>query len=156
MGGSGRSPAAGSSSRLRWREARREALGGSLEQLHGVRDPPEAVLTEAYEPEAGGSLILARLLRVSRHDHLAPVGSSADPGRGVDRKPGVVHVVERRIATVDPDADLDLDAIRPRPLAELALRGDGGLKRGAGLSNTTKNSSARVSTAWPAHATAVS
>ena len=32
---------------------------------------------------------------------------------------------------MDPDADPDLGAVRPRPLAELALHGDGGLKRGA-------------------------
>ena len=108
----------------------------------------------AHEPEAGGSLILARLLRVSRHDHLTSMSGSADPSRGVDRKPDVVHVVERRIATVEPDADLDLGTIRPTSAA-LALQAIAAWKREPGLSNTTRIV-ARVSTAWPANATAVS
>ncbi len=90
------------------------------------------MLTQAHEPEPHGPLTVARLLRVTGHDHLAAVGRRADPGRGVDGEPDVVHLVEGRVTAVDPDADPSLRTIGPRPLEELALDGDGGVEGGAG------------------------
>ena len=90
------------------------------------------MLTEAHEPKAGRALPLARLLRVAGHDHLAAMGSRADPGRRVDGEPDVVDLVERWITAVESDPDADLDPVHPGAPAERALHGDSGIERSAG------------------------
>src|SRR2546426_5311332 len=99
--------------RPRGRESGRELLRRDLEEGHRVGEAAQAVPTEAPEAHTVRCRSPGRLPGVAGDEDLSAVGSRTDARRGVDGHADVVRVVERRVATVDPDSDSHIEILGP-------------------------------------------
>ena len=84
------------------------------------------------EAHAGPRRVRDRVFGVAGNDDLPPVGRGADPSRRVDRQTDVADIGEGGAPAVDPDADPDVEMVRPAPPAERPLDGHRGLDGAAG------------------------
>ena len=73
------------------------------------------------EADAGPHRFSDRLFGLAGDDDLSPMGRGADPRRRVDRQTDVADIGEGGAPAVDPDADPDVEMVRPASPAERPL-----------------------------------
>ncbi len=84
------------------------------------------VLSEVQKRNGRDRVVAEELARRLRDEHLAAVPGSGDPRRTVHTETYVAFSADRGLAGVNPHADAELGAVRPRVLREPALAGDRG------------------------------
>src|SRR5215468_10277986 len=82
------------------------------------------------ESDAGRAPAADGIARCLGEQDLAAVGRRADASHGIHGQPHVARVGEGRAPAVQPRAETDLDAVRPRPALHRALHPERGLEGG--------------------------
>ena len=95
-----------------------------------LAQPLEPPAAEAPQPQRRRQRLGERGARRRRQDDLPAVRAVTDARRGVDGEADVAGLGQRRAAAVDPRADADVDAVRPRACGHRALDLDRGRERG--------------------------